>query len=335
MIWVLQALNSIQSLTHIPVHDTLRILDAFADVGTIFVTGLILLRLSGEAAYWPMLLVTLAPSWAFISGFHVNSDPLMVFFLVLTVYFIDVRHNVTAGAMTFALASGIKVVPVLLLPALLLYLSTWAERVRVLIILAAFWAVTALPWLTADYRGFLRNIFGYGSIAGHWGFGWILTHLPGTALLQRMFTGRLGRYAFALLIVLIAVELNHRRRHIDLFRQFGVLLFSFILLTPGFGIQYLAWLTPWLVVMPLSIIASYVAASGVFCAMVYTYWSGGIPWWYANSVRLGTWRGVAGLAGFITWITIFAALEVSRRQITASRGPEAGSSTSAAAVQEV
>jgi hypothetical protein len=318
MITMLQLLNGVQDVTGLPVHVSMRVLDALADAGTILLTGAIMVHLISGVPFWPMILIALAPSWAFISGFHVNTDPLMVFLLVLGVYFIEVRKWSGWGGLSVAAASGIKIVPLLLLPALLLYLKTWSDRIRLAVIVGVFQVATALRWLIADDRGLARDVLGYRSIADHWGIGLILRNARGAALLSPAFDGLAGRYGLILLLVLITVAVNRRAPTIDLFRQTGVLLVAFIVFTPGFGIQYLAWLFPWMVVLPVGVVASYVAASTVFCAAVYTYWSGGIPWWYANSIATGTWRGYLALLGVATWVSVVVALEAYRRQIVAS-----------------
>ena len=147
---VLSTLNHIADWTGIPVHTSLRLFDAAADVGSIVFTVLIVRSLCGAVPVTAMILIALAPSWIFISGFHSNTDPLMLFFLVLAVYLIEVRRRNSWGALSFALAGGIKAVPILLLPALFFYFKSWRERLRVFPIMVVFWLATAAPWLITD-----------------------------------------------------------------------------------------------------------------------------------------------------------------------------------------
>jgi hypothetical protein len=51
----------------------------------------------------------------------------------------------------------------------------------------------------------------------------------------------------------------------------------------GFGIQYLYWLTPWVVALGTRAAIPLYLTSGTFMFAVYTYWSGGIPWRFADS----------------------------------------------------
>ncbi len=297
MVFVLSGLNRLRDAIGMPVHVSLRLLDAIADIGSLILTLEILRSIVGAISPASMILIALSPAWIFISGFHANTDPLMLFFLLLTVYLIEVRHRNGWGALSFAIATGIKIVPFLLLPALLLYFRTWKDRVRAISFLAAFWLVTAFEWLVVTPGALWRNIAGYTSMPRRWGIGWALLQVPAFHYWPERIFNAEGRYGVVLALLAIAVALNLGKRRLSLFHQFGILLFAMLTLTPGFGIQYLAWLTPWLATLPWPIVAAYVTASGIFCGAVYTYWNEGLPWYYADSVTTGDWKGLVSLAG--------------------------------------
>ena len=310
MVRVLAGINVVKAATGIPVRVTIRLLDTAADLGTVLLTAAILRHMFGSIPLLSMLLAVIAPSWIFISGFHANTDPLMVFFLVLAVYLIEVRGQTAWGMFAFALATGIKVVPIFLLPALLLWFRDWRERFRALLILATFWFVTAMPWLVNTPLAMAGHIFGYRSITGHWGIGVLFNIFYGQASVFNNY----GLYLLAIVMVTAAWLMNRRGARAALFCQFGFLLFLFHLLTPGFGIQYLAWLTPWVTVLPWRVAAAHIAASGAFCAAVYTYWNRGLPWYYANSVTAGTWGAKAGLLGLAAWLTVLLVVRTYGRR---------------------
>jgi hypothetical protein len=304
MVFVLSGLNRLHDSIGMPVHVSLRLLDATADIGSLVLTLESLRTIVGAISPASMILIALSPAWIFISGFHANTDPLMLFFLLLTVWLIEVHHRNGWGAASFAIATGIKIVPFLLLPALLLYFRTWRDRLRAISLLAAFWFVTAFEWLVVTPGALWRNIAEYNGAPRHWGIGWVLLHVPAFHYLPEKIYNEDGRYGLVLVLLAMAVVLNRGKRRLSLFHQFGILLFAMLTFTPGFGIQYLAWLTPWLATLPWAIVAAYIAASGLFCAAIYTYWSGGLPWYYADSVTTGDWKGLLSLAGFATWLTV-------------------------------
>jgi hypothetical protein len=309
MIFVLSKLKSISNTTGMPVRSSLRLMDTVADAFTVLLTAAILESMLGAIPLAPMILVAIAPAWMFISGFHANSDPLMLLFLVLTVYLIEVRHSNTWGALSFAVATGIKIVPLFLLPALLWYFPTWRDRLRTLLIVGIFWCLTAFPWLASSPAALIHNTVGYSSTSGHWGVTYVLSHLPVVGkLLVRLFSDWVGRLLLISSALIAAWQLNRNRRTVSLFYQFPFLLFLFLFLTPGFGIQYLAWLTPWIGVLPFRAVATFYLAGSAFCASVYTYWSGGLPWYYANSIAAGPWHGTISLLGLVSWIGIAAIL---------------------------
>ena len=317
MIFVLSKLKSISNATGLPVRSSLRLMDTAADALTVLLTAAILRNMLGAIPLVPMVLVAIAPAWMFISGFHANTDPLMLFFLVLTVYLIEVRHWHTWGAVSFALATGIKIVPLFLLPALLWYFPTWRDRLRTLLILGVFWFVTAFPWLTGSPVALIHNTIGYSSEAGHWGLTYVLSRVPVAGkLLVQLFSTWFGRIILISSMLIAAWQLNRNMRKVPLFYQFPFLLFLFMFLTPGFGIQYLAWLMPWIGALPFRAVATFYLAGGAFCAGVYTYWSGGLPWYYANGVVADPWHGIISFFGLACWCGIAAILVAYGRRFT-------------------
>jgi hypothetical protein len=308
MIRVLSSLNRIKAAVGIPVRTSIRLLDAAADVGTVILTAAILQHMFGSVPMWPMILVAIAPSWIFISGFHANTDPWMVFFLVLSVYLFQVRGQNAWGCLSFAFATGIKIVPILLLPALLLWLRTWSDRVRALLILTVFWIAISMPWLVESPMAMVHTMLGYRSYPGHWGIGLLLPKLPiiGAALAWRFELW--GVYPMLVALLVAAWLMNRGRNPVALFYQFGALLMLFHVLAPGFGIQYLVWLSPWVAALPWRVAAAHLAASAGFCTAVYTYWCRGLPWYYGNSITMGTWKGPAALLGLAAWFTTLVAV---------------------------
>lgn len=192
MVFVLSGLNRIRDSMGMPVHVSLRLLDAAADTGSLVMTLEILESSVGAVSQASMILIALSPAWIFISGFHANTDPLMLFFLLLTVWLIEVHHRNGWGAASFAIATGIKIVPVLLLPALLLYHQTWKDRIRAIGFLAVFWLVTAFQWLVVSPGALWRNIAGYGSVTGHWGIGWMIQRVRFYTACPRNYSTTMG-----------------------------------------------------------------------------------------------------------------------------------------------
>ncbi len=88
-------------------------------------------------------------------------------------------------------------------------------------------------------------------------------------------------------IVAVAVWYRLRPYPVPLFHRWGTTLFLVLTAAPGFGVQYLAWLSPWPAAIGLWPMVLYHASASVFLAIVYTLWSGRIPWDYANAYIRG------------------------------------------------
>ncbi len=83
-----------------------------------------------------------------------------------------------------------------------------------------------------------------------------------------------------------------------------------MLLTPGFGIQYLTWLAIASFLLGPAGAIGYNLIGGAFMFSVYHYWNRGFPWHFADSDKVGPWRAPQALLGRAAWIylLVWAAL---------------------------
>src|SRR5439155_3256601 len=93
----------------------------------------------------------------------------------------------------------------------------------------------------------------------------------------------LGKVLVLSILLLVSILINRRERKPDLFQQCGFAAFLFLFFANGFGVQYLAWLVPWSAGVGVTLFPFYYCVSSVFLVTVYTVWSSGFPWYYANS----------------------------------------------------
>jgi hypothetical protein len=104
--------------------------------------------------------------------------------------------------------------------------------------------------------------------------------------------------------------MNWGPRRPPLFIQGGSAAFLFLAVTPGFGVQYLAWLVPWVVGGGRSATLMYYTASGLFLVVVYDFWAQEFPWRLADSVAVGNWRGwIIGLE-LVCWAAVLVVLGI-------------------------
>ncbi len=290
-----------------------------ADLGSLWLVWRILEpRLAERSLRWALALMAAAPASVLISGFHGQNDSVMIFFLLLSIYLVEKGRTVSAGA-AFGLSMCVKVAPVIAVPALLFY--QFGRRKWVVFFAVAGGVVLAAwsPFLIRGPRAVFTDIFGYKSGLGHWGISYLTYQLGlvsplGTRLCAVI--ERLGSPVLLLIIAAVSWWMNRSANKPPLYSQIGLIFFLFLAGTSGFGVQYLAWLVPWAVGLGAAPVALYCATSGVFLFLVYDYWSQGMPWYLADSMRAGDYY-FAGLDYFhiLCWLSVVALLWTSWRQI--------------------
>ena len=301
MIHVLRALNRIADATGVSFSFWIRLPAILADTGTLFLVW----KLLPSRA---LLLLALAPASIMISGFHGNTDPVMVFFLVLSIYLIERQRSLWLCGVCFGLAMDVKVAPIIVAPVFFFFLRGLLPRVRFFGAAAGVTLVSWYPFVFQDPAAVFHNTLGYQSTGGLWGISRVLRQLsaviPAVARIEGGYT-RYGPYLTLMAIVAAAVWMNRLRRVPGLFSQAGVAFFLFLSLASGFGVQYLAWLVPWVVEFGPLWTAIFYSTSGVLLALVYNYWAGGIPWYFADSTR-HEWRGAFDFLQYLCWFSVMA-----------------------------
>lgn len=308
----------------------LQFIDVFRGVQVLadLVTAVALVRLArgGDNGEWrvaPALFFLLSPGAIFISGFHCNSDPLMMMFVVLAATAAVSSRPITAGVL-LACAIGIKIVPLLLGPLFLLVAFRDARsRLRFVASAAITGLVIFVPALLVSGPLFLQRVFGYSGMVRGWG-------LPVVSYLFEQASGWSGVTAITLRVLpfvelaavclLAVVAFRRRLTVLDLPSLLGTTLLAILVLAPGFGLQYLFWPLPFLwFVLPRPWPLAIHGAIGAYLFGVYTVWSGGWPWWYAErapSVEMS--RLLSTFAGLVWLLLVLVTILALRRVFAAS-----------------
>jgi hypothetical protein len=283
MIHALRAMGWLAQTTHLPFPFWLRLPSILADVGSLLITSRMLARLwPGRDLTWPLLLVALSPVSIMLSGYHGNTDSLMIFFVLLTVYLCEREGTAWAAGLAFGAALNIKIVPLMFAPALLLYLPDVRRRLQFLVAASGLWLTASLPYVLQDPLLVARTVFGYGSIYGHWGWTYFLArllpdtlayaHPPHDVIGPHAVYATVGKSVLLVLIVAFSFWMNRRGRKVPLFIQCGLLIALFLTLTPGFGSQYLVWLMPWIAGLALWTSLAYQLSAASYLLFGYTCW---------------------------------------------------------------
>lgn len=267
---------------------------------------------------WALLLFAISPVSIMITGFHGNTDPILVLLLVLaSIMAIDGRPALCG--LSLALACQVKMIPVLLLP---IFFFFWLEQRRIWWPAGSFALTSFLFCLEPLLRSpvvFLKNVLGYGSFWGVWGLTSLLrmSGISGfrkTSFFDLSASQNLIMLLLKLAVVLSILVLAWRRRKLpptELFATIGYAWIIFFVVSPGVAAQYLVWLAPFVLLLSPTLYGLILAASSIFLFALYTISSGGFPWYFAHaSNKLSL---ISAYWALLPWLTISAGLIVLAR----------------------
>ncbi len=285
MLHVLSFLLWVADRTHLPFRFCLRLPGILADVGSLWLVCRIAgARIAEKSVFIAVLIIAIAPTHILISGFHGNTDPIMIFFVMLAVWLAGYRKNSAAGGIAYGMAFCIKIAPVILVPVFFLSLNDTRKRLAFFGTAAAVVVIAWSPYVFEQPGLVMQHVFGYKSSYGLWGFSWMLREFantwPASQWLNNVFS-RFGSPLVVVAILALSVAMNRMDKKPSLYTQVGMVFLLFFTATSGFAVQYLAWLTPWVAELGALPVAFFMLTSSVFLMVVYNYWSLGMPWYLA------------------------------------------------------
>ena len=269
MIHFLRAVGALAAWTGAPFAFCLRLPGILADVGTVAVIWRLRDSLA-PARVHPVVIVllALAPAALMISGHHGNTDSLMIFFVVLAVLLAERHAAGWPAGIALGMAMCVKMPAAIFLPTFVLSRRPWPRRVALLGAVATTVGVASMPYLRGHVALIAQHVLAYRGGATPWGWP-LLAELARTQAQELLLTGPspvapallIGLYRAAVhthaiyaawsrpallaALCLAAWAMNHFARHLPLFTQCAITAALFLFLAPGFGVQYLAWIVPW------------------------------------------------------------------------------------------
>jgi glycosyl transferase family 87 len=298
-----------------------------------FIVVLVLLNLSRrDARYrmptWALMLFAYSPVSLMVSGFHGNTDSVMVMFLVLATVACLKSRPLLCG-LFLALSCQVKVIALLFLP---IFFFVWLPRREVVRFLIPFAVTSVLLCLEPLSRFpvlFVKNVLFYGSFWGGWGITyWLrLTGLPTFGRVSFMNLSAAQTIVAAILKSLIVVAvfvIAWRRRTLDVpavATSIGYAWVIFFALSPGGCPQYMVWLAPFALFLSPTFYVWLTAASSLFLFFFYNITAQGLPWFLAVSRNHGNeacsvwalWPWIAIVFGAIMLWKSATALDPSLR----------------------
>jgi len=319
-------------LSGIPFRVLLRLPFVVIDAGTFALLLAVLAhherRLVLASAYW------LHPLAILFSAYHGNTDSSVPFFVLLSAWLLGDKKKIAAG-IAIGVGLWIKLPVVLAVPALLLLLDGWRDRVLFLSVAGATAVSTYLPALAADPRIVIANVFGYHgqliqNAAGVPVWGWYRVLMPFIASAEWLndpggFVEFLINQGWRIALALNLVLVWQRRGLRALPDVCATIATGYVLiygLTEHWSFQYFAWSVPFWCFMPSWFFIGASVSAGGYLYTLYAYVCGnpwllgrwdfmGRPAWPAGVLYL---RNLSVLFFFVSacWFLIQSSLRASR-----------------------
>lgn len=249
-----------------------------------------------------LALFALNPTDVLVTGYHGNTDGLCAFLCALAVRCADRQRPVACG-LALAAALNVKLIPVVLIvPLASLFKGRDLARYGAALLLGILPFLPPLLWAR---DAFLKNAILYRSFLANWGIGLFViqsaAHFPHRAAALWAIVLAVGKP----LVLASSVAwglLQARRRTFSPWELAGLVLATFLVAAPGFGVQYLIYPTAALVIADRGFGLRYAYGAGVFLFLVYvTYWTGTFP---PYSYFAGRFDMFASLFGFLVWLML-------------------------------
>lgn len=270
-------------------------------------------RMGVRRALWCGTAVALSPVLVAVSGFHGNTDPVFAALALLSAWLLTRRQLPLQAGIALGLALSIKIVPVVVVPALLIAAFRLGRGhgyrfgIGLAATLAALWSGPMLR-----YPGQVRaDVLSYAGISYR---PWGLPHL--SALLGvplpwiHLWVGP-GRFSVVLLAAATGAWIAWRKPQ-EAGAAVGLSLAAMLLLSTASAAQYLAWAAAGVMVAEFWSGLAYNLLAGAFLAELYARWSGHWYWDYARATR---WTPLEVQAGVAVWASLAVAVVLGVRAV--------------------
>jgi len=285
-------------------------------------------RRTGRPPWWAIAVLAASPVSFMISGYHGNFDPLIPLGLMLTVLACMHNRALLAGVL-LAVACQVKIIPLIMSPVLFFF---WWHRSkeRAVTFVVANVLTVLLCWsapLLAIPGVFVRHVLVYSSIWGWWGITYLL-NMSGIPAFEGIVSMKPLTPAetwvvqtLKLLIIVGTLVVAWRRRKgtgADLLATMAVVWALFFTFAPGFGVQYLVWVSPFLIYYSARWFLAFTAAASVALFVFYNSISNGMPW--QKGIGLERFFPVWGPPLLLPWGVFVAFLILNRREFGIGAG---------------
>jgi len=245
------------------------------------------------------------PAAILVSSYHGSTDCLCAAIVLWAAIAFDKEHYFLSGLLWSA-SLNVKLLPLVLLPLVFLGVPNRRAFLRLALGFALGMAPFLPPALTAG-KAMYRNMVVYNSLPEIWGL-MALLHRGSTSPAMRWICEPLAEWwvAVARYVILLAVVgvalLSRYRRKMLMTEQAAMGAALFLVLTPGFGVQYVVLAVPLLCFVDFPEGVRWGWTSGVFIGAV--YWMFRVSWMPLQSTFHGLFPFPATILGMVAWAVL-------------------------------
>ena len=302
----------------------LRLPGIIADLIVVLVTIAICRRHQLQINPWFIGVLALSPVSLMVSGYHGNTDSVMVMFLFLAGVSCMTNRPWLCGLL-FALSCQVKIIPLLFLPV---FFCFWLHRRSVVAFLLPLIGASIVMWwepLIGFPALFVKNVLSYGSYWGLWGITYWLRSTGADIFSSTWLNFSTFQTLLATTLKLLIVGglclIAWRRRMVNergLLESIALGWIVFFVFSPGVCAQYLVWPAPFLLFLSRRLFVVVTATSALFLFFFYNTISHGLPWYVGVSTNqlVSQWAPWA----VWPWAAFIAALIVRWRSIYTPAG---------------
>lgn len=257
-----------------------------------------------------------------VSAFHGNTDCVYAMLVLLAAFLFAGGRPLPAG-LALALAINVKLIPVFAIPAFFAACRDWKTFTR----FVAGLAVGVLPFvpvLLLIPARFAKNVLSYTPNLEHWGVVGIMLLSSETRRLGSVMPEAIALYVqYSKVLLVFAIggaAVWARRARVDVFVSVLLALTLFLVLTPGFGVQYTVLLCPILFAVSLRWGWAWTTVAGLFIFVPYfVFVESTFPWESGFRTR---YPHPAPLLGFLAWVLLLRLVAaILRRRFSRAAAP--------------
>ncbi len=253
-----------------------------------------------------------------VSGYHCNTDTAYAGLTLLAMYWMQQTRRPFWSGVALAAALNVKLLPIFLVPPLLAQCRSARELLRFVAGLALA-ILPYVPFLATSARAMHQNMISYNSLQLDWGLIAFLQSAAATPVfaayatkLRELFVSN-ARYAILFVVVVFSLIAAIRRRRGGY--ELGALAWAvFLVLTPGYGVQYAVCVLPLLFAADRKRAILYSVSAGIMLFFIYTAQMK-FEFPLQAFVQYISFTPVAVLFVVLSWATLLAYVVATARKI--------------------